>query len=528
MIVAGLILGAVLYLLNSGDGPTSGDTAQEDMERLAGDAIAVLAALPVDDERYADRYLDLAVADALAGTTADLDGRIARMLPVAASYNVYLDNGHRTRALLDKGTPTGERVSTATPFVAEWSPAFTTTDFGVYSTAAGTEMRVTTWPVVRGRLIGDDALVPNADLEVGGSAPDGWVADAGATSTYAVEGADHVWTLSRATVGRVAYASDPLPVDSGTGLAVTAEIKGVKACVQVRYLDAAKAQIQVDGADTHCVASLAVASPGVWQSVSGTRWLGTDVDLAYVQVELAVEEAGEAVFDDIVVRPLAKADTGNGFDIPLTRSAASTYGGAVEAGASGYATALPETTSIPLETTLRHRGRLVSSQVAYRTSDSPVLAPAAVWSAAVTGLDASAFSGDATTVRPGGSVVFTYDFAALDAALAAQGVTIGSPQVVVRVYAPVVASDGSLVLVDTLAGTPGLLVGSVAFDQPREGLYGPHLVVASLEGDWTLGADTLADQSANKALVLDARLLDGSAATPPLYRVVLETWFREW
>lgn len=521
VVVAALLFGAVMFLMASGDPPGVGVSTREEISRLTDDAVRVLARVPVEDERYDDSYLDFAVAAGLSGDPSYLNVKLKRLLPVAAQYNVYLDNGYRTDVIAGGRTPTGERVSSATAFAPSWSPAFVSTDFALYSDAAGTPMRVTAWPVYHGRQLVDDPYVPGGDMETdadGDDVPDGWVEDAAAAGALETDGSK-VWRLDAAAPGRVAYADDVFPADSGTGIAVDARVKGARSCLQLAYLDVDRDPVAVGGVTEECVASMAAASPAAYEALSADVFLA-DSDVAFVRVELVLLEAGTAWFDDVDARPLARA-TSDGTELALTRSGVSSYGGSWSAG--GYATGDPETLSVDA----RWRGQAITGDVTYATSSATLLPVA--WPDAVAGLDASTFTASASQVRVGESVAFDFDFAPYEAALAASGVTLLSPQVEVRLYGPVVSPWGNVTHLDTLAATAGTLTGSVTYTHPEAGLYGPLFAEAALTSGWAKAGHTdVTGQEARKPLVIEAVKRDGASAIPPLYRVVVETWFPEW
>lgn len=460
----------------------------------------------------------------MTGDPSYLERKLGPVLPTAANYNVYLDNGYRTYLLAGSRTPVGERVSSGTSFAPSWSPAYVSTDFTLYSDLPGTPMRVTAWPLYHGRLLDDASYVAAGDMEADADAdgvPDSWRLDAGATGAREVSGS-FVWRLDRGSAGRAAYAGELVAADAGTGLQVSARIEGAAACVRFSYLDEALAAVEVGGVTAECVATLALASPGTYQTVTGRRFLAAS-DVAFVRVELVLTEAGSSRFDDVVVRPVARATTANAVELPLQRSAASTYTGSQQAGATGYDTGVSKTLAVDA----RWRGQPLTGNVTYATTAATMLP--VVWTSAVAGRDASTFSASASAVKIGDGVTFTFDFGPYAAALATEGVALTSPQATVRVYGPVLAPAGNVTLLATLPAPAGALSGAVAYTHPANGLYGPLLAVASLESGWTKGGHAdVTGQAAHLPLLVEALKRDGGSAVPPLYRVVVETWFPEW
>lgn len=522
VVVAALLFGAVMFLLASGDPPGLGVSTREEVARLTDDAVRVFAKLPVSDERYDGRFLDMAVAAALSGDPSHLESKMERLLPEAAQYNVYLDNGHRTQVLAGSRTPTGERVSSATAFVPVWSPVFVSTDFDHYSEIAGTPMRVTAWPLYHGRLLADDPYLSGGDMEAdadGNGVPDGWAPDPAAAASVETD-ASRVWRLDLAAAGRGGYASETLAAPPGTGFEVTAAVKGGRACVRFAYLDASLAPADVDGVTTECVATLAAPSLLAFEDVSGTRFL-PDSTVAFVRVELVLLDPGTSWFDDVVVRPVARAMTDNGVELPLRRTGASQYTGTQSVG--GYATGAAEVLAVDA----RWRGQALTGNVTYATSAATLLPVA--WADAVAGLDASTLTASAAAVNVGEAVTLDFDFAPYGSALAANGVTLTAPQVRIRVYGPVVSPGGEVTLLETLDAPAGTLTGSLTYAHAGDGLYGPLFVEASVESGWAkFGHADVAGQAGHKALLLEGRMRNGDAAIPPLYRIVVETWFPEW
>ncbi|HLE96215.1 MAG TPA: hypothetical protein VI997_02500 [Candidatus Thermoplasmatota archaeon] len=523
IIMALLMVGAVLIVMDTNRDGKQLAATPEGLESLVADALHVLAGLPDEDERYGGVFLNKAVAAAASGDPSLLEGKLKRMLPPGADFNVYLNNGHASRDLLRTRAPSGERVSATLQIVPEWTFSYLVPDFGVVGTAA-TSVDATVVPVFHGRLLSDAALVTNGGFETDADVdgvPDRWVDDGTATVSLAIDMGDTAWQIARPNDGRGGYYEPSIPADSGAGFHVHAEMRGASGCVQVRYLDAAGAEVLVDGVATRCLATLSPADLGVYHVFDEDVFLGDAPSLAAVQLEVALLEGGTTWFDEISLEPIAELDFPTAVSV-AAREAASD--GVYRATAATYDTAVePATVTLRAET--RHRLEGLTGLTAYRTSDAAFLP--GDWVAIQAGLDASTLTLDAAGVATGETLGMAYDFEPLRDALVAEGISLSDAVVTIRVYEPLATPDETMPLATELPQSAGVWGGTLDYDQPMSALLGPSLVVATLEADLTQGGDTIEDFTASKVALFESRLYD-AASIAPTYRVIVEAWFADW
>lgn len=119
LVVAGILLGAVWFLLYTplpGDDSTLETTAATD---LAADALRVLETTP-GDAGYTSR-LDEYLTKALEGDATDLRWFLGRMLPQGVRWGVYVDNGVDTLTVAEHGALEGETVSSSVLYAPNWN-----------------------------------------------------------------------------------------------------------------------------------------------------------------------------------------------------------------------------------------------------------------------------------------------------------------------------------------------------------------------------------------------------------------------
>lgn len=140
VIIASIMLSAIAFVATF-ENPVTGSTPTRALlAQKSQDALTVLWDTPVENSDFGDDLLSVLLAQCLQGNCTNLTAKLDRLLPVGASYALYISNGYDTYPVYVERLPVGEAVTATQLVEPHWSYTFTST--GLTSLNNGTDPNI--------------------------------------------------------------------------------------------------------------------------------------------------------------------------------------------------------------------------------------------------------------------------------------------------------------------------------------------------------------------------------------------------
>lgn len=211
VIVTSIMLSAVVFVVTY-DQPASGAAdARTGLGTKAEDALAILYDTPVDS-KFGEDALSAYIAECMNVSCDNLTARLDKLVPVGASYALYVSNGYSTYPVIVEREPAGEAASATQAFEPRWSSTFLAT--ATESVSDDDPLLVYALPIYHSNVVspgGSQILVRMTGTRTDGSE---YVLTA-SYSTIAQSSSDLEAVAASLTF--VDSAGNPLPVHNLTG-----------------------------------------------------------------------------------------------------------------------------------------------------------------------------------------------------------------------------------------------------------------------------------------------------------------------
>lgn len=127
VIIATIMISAVAFVVTFDQPPAPTTASRDILQQKSEDALNILYDTPVLGSNFGDNALSVYLVECMQGNCTNLTAKLDKLVPVGASYALYVSNGYDTYPVYVIREPAGEAVTATRLLEPKWSNSFVST-----------------------------------------------------------------------------------------------------------------------------------------------------------------------------------------------------------------------------------------------------------------------------------------------------------------------------------------------------------------------------------------------------------------